>query len=251
MDLIVYERVGREGCRPSPHSWRVRYASAHKRLDAEFRPTRFADVETIRNLSGQKFVPILVDGQSVVYDSWNIATYLEDRFPGRPSLFGSPSGRAVTRLVDHWASTTLHLPLWMLVLPYFPQYLCPEDRDYFIRSREKQFGMTLEQVRSERAHWRSEVETVCLPLERMLGEQEFIGGQLTTYADYIVVSHFIPVRLCYPEDVVRPGSAIALWRWRMFDLFEGLTGTLGGIRVNSGTSRSPELAQEVPTSDKS
>ena len=42
MALIFYERVGHEGRRPSPFSWRIRYALAHKGLDFEVRPVRFA-----------------------------------------------------------------------------------------------------------------------------------------------------------------------------------------------------------------
>jgi glutathione S-transferase len=230
MSLIMYERVGHEGCRPSPFSWRIRFALAHKQLDAEYRLTRFADVETIWNLSGQKFVPILVDGQTVVHDSWNIAAYLEDRFPDRPSLFGGPAGRAVTRLVNHWADTALHFPLRLLLFPDFIQYLCPEDRDYFIRSRELEYRMTVEQVLSENARWRAEFEVANLPLEQLLGEQEFIGGHASGYADYIVFSHFLRAHLCGRKDLVRPDSAIAHWRSRMFGLF-------GGRLTNS-----PELA---------
>ena len=33
MSLIFYERVGYEGRRPSPFSWRIRYALAHKGVD--------------------------------------------------------------------------------------------------------------------------------------------------------------------------------------------------------------------------
>ena len=44
-------------------------------------PTRFADVERIRTLSGQHFVPIIEHDEKVVHDSWAIACYLEDRFP--------------------------------------------------------------------------------------------------------------------------------------------------------------------------
>lgn len=224
MGLIMYERVGHEGCRPSPFSWRIRYALAHKQLDAECRLTRFVDAEVIRNLSGQKFVPILIDGQTVVHDSWNIATYLEDRFPDRPSLFGSPAGRAVTRLVNHWADTTLHLPLRLLLYPDFIQYLCPEDRDYFIRTREQEFGMTAEQVRAESVRWQKQFEKACLPLEQLLEEQEYVGGHASGYADYIVFSHFLRARLCGRDDVVSPGSAIARWQSRMSGLFEGLPG---------------------------
>jgi glutathione S-transferase len=221
MGLIMYERIGHEGCRPSPFSWRIRYALAHKQLDAEHRLMRFVDVETIRSLSGQKFVPVLLDGETVVHDSWNIAAYLEDRFPDRPSLFGSPAGRAVTRLVNHWADTTLHFPLRLLLFPDFIQYLCPEDRDYFVNSREQEYGMTVEQVRRESARWRTEFEAACLPLEHLLEEQEFIAGHASGYADYIVFSHFLRAHLCGWRDIVSPNSAIGLWRSRMFNLFGG------------------------------
>jgi len=81
MSLVMYERVGHEDRRPSPFSWRIRYALAHKGVPVEFRHVRFADVETIRALSGQHFVPVVTDGDQVIHDSWNIACYLEDRFP--------------------------------------------------------------------------------------------------------------------------------------------------------------------------
>ena len=76
MSLVMYERVGHDGRRPSPFSWRIRYALAHKGVSVEFRLARFADVETIRGLSGQHIVPILCDGDRVIHDSWNIACYL-------------------------------------------------------------------------------------------------------------------------------------------------------------------------------
>lgn len=70
MTLVLHERVGHEGRRPSPYSWRIRYALAHKGLAVDYRPTRFADVDGIERLSGQRLVPVLVDGAVVVSDSW-------------------------------------------------------------------------------------------------------------------------------------------------------------------------------------
>ena len=84
MTLVMYERLGHDGRRPSPFSWRIRYALAHQGVPVEFRLVRFADVETIRELSGQPMVPILLDGDRVVHDSWNIACYLEDSPPRVP-----------------------------------------------------------------------------------------------------------------------------------------------------------------------
>jgi glutathione S-transferase len=222
MDLVIYERVGHDGCRPSPFSWRIRCAVWHKKIDVLYRPTRFSDVDTIERLSGQRLVPVLVHDGGVVCDSWNIALYLEDRFSDRPTLFGGTTNRAVTRFVNHWADTTFHLPLRKMIFPEFVQCLCPEDRSYFVQSREAEFGLTIEQVRNRRSFFQREFDAVCLPLERLLGEQDFICGRTSTYADYIVFSVFLQAHVCNAKDMLAPGSAVALWRSRMFALFGGI-----------------------------
>ena len=78
MGLTFYERIGFEGRRPSPFSWRIRYALAHKGVPFDVHPVRFADVETIRRLSGQHFTPIIDDDGKVVNETWDIANYLEE-----------------------------------------------------------------------------------------------------------------------------------------------------------------------------
>src|SRR5580700_7719442 len=107
MALIFHERVGLDQRRISPFSWRIRYALAHKGIDPQVIPTRFADVDRIRALSGQHFVPIIEHDGQVVHDSWAIACHLEDRFPDGPSLFGGPAGRGAARLVNVWSDTVL------------------------------------------------------------------------------------------------------------------------------------------------
>jgi glutathione S-transferase-like protein len=142
--LVMYERVGFEGRRPSPFSWRIRFALAHKGADVDYKPTRFADVGRIEKLSGQKFVPIVVDGSTVVHDSWNIARYLEEKYPDRPPLFGDEAAVAATRLINLWADNTLNPLVRLLISADFIRCLVPEDRAYFRSSREKAFGRTLE-----------------------------------------------------------------------------------------------------------
>lgn len=126
----MYQPVGFEQRRQSPSSWRIHYALTHKGLDVEYRPTRFADVETIRRLSGQHLVPIIVDGSTVVHDSWRIATYLEDTFPNRPTLFGGDAARAGARLINLW-SDTLMLTLRRLIYADFVWCLCARGSGVF------------------------------------------------------------------------------------------------------------------------
>src|SRR5262245_24395391 len=111
MTWVFYDRVGHEGQLLSPYSWCIRYALAHKALDFEVRPVRFSDVDVIRGLTGQHLTPVLSDGGRAVHETWDIACYLEDRFPSDPSLFGSPIGRGMARHIIVWSDTQLASPL--------------------------------------------------------------------------------------------------------------------------------------------
>jgi glutathione S-transferase len=228
MTLIMYERVGFEGRRLSPFSWRIRYALAHKGADVDYRPARFADVATIEQLSGQRFVPIVVDGAHVVHDSWNIARYLEQKYPDRPPLFGDDAAVSAIRLINLWSDNTLNPLVRPLISADFVRCVAPEDRDYFRSSREKAFGRTLEAAAAERAQIQPQLEAACLPLERLLAEQPFVGGQAPRYGDYILFSVFQWARLGSPSDIVPPGSQIACWRTAMCSLFDGLADRFPG-----------------------
>ena len=231
MALIFHERVGLDGRRISPFSWRIRYALAHKGLDPEVVPTRFADVARVRALSGQDLVPIIEDDGQVVHDSWSIACHLEDRFPDRPSLFGGPAGRGAARLINLWSDTTLNPAIRPQVSADFIRCIDPGDRDYFRSSREKQFGMTLEQFCAGRDAALPELSKVCAPLERTLSEQPFLAGDAPAYVDYIIFSVFQQARIGSPRDVLQLAPNLELtraWRGRMVALHGGLGDRFAG-----------------------
>ena len=86
MALQMYELSGRdERLRFSPYCWRVRYALAHKGLECDFIPWRFTQKEAIA-FSGQGKVPVLVDGETTVTDSYEIFRYLDREYPDKPLL---------------------------------------------------------------------------------------------------------------------------------------------------------------------
>ena len=96
MALKLFELVGADSNRPfSPYCWRIRMALAHKGLEAELVPWLFLDKAAIEP-SGQGKVPVLVHDGKWIYESWEIAKYLEAQFPDQPSLFGGPQGQALS-----------------------------------------------------------------------------------------------------------------------------------------------------------
>ncbi len=222
MALTLYERVGHEGRRPSPFSWRVRYALRHKGVAADYVAVRFADVEIIRRLSGQDMVPVLVDGDRVIHDSWRIALHLEDRFADRPTLFGGDKARGMARLIDNWSDTVLAPLLRRVIYADFIWCLHADDRAYFRQSRERDLGMTFEEACADPAAGLVRFHLAMVPLEHTLEEQLFIGGTGPTYADYTVFSVLQWARLGSPRDIIERGSAVHEWRLRMIALFDGL-----------------------------
>lgn len=61
----------------------------------------------IFRLSGQRQVPVLVDGSEVIADSTDISLYLEERHPLPPLLPTEPKERAQVLLLEDWADTAL------------------------------------------------------------------------------------------------------------------------------------------------
>jgi glutathione S-transferase len=83
----LYDLAGAEPERRfSPYCWRIKLALVHKGLTFDTIPWRFTDKDVIA-FSGQGFVPVLVDGDRVVSDSWKIAAYLEDTYVDSPKDF--------------------------------------------------------------------------------------------------------------------------------------------------------------------
>ena len=102
MTLKLFELVGTDASRPfSPFCWRTRMALAHKGLSAETIPWCFTEKDAIAPHGSEK-VPVLLDGDTAVVNSWTIANYLEDNYPDRPSLFGGEGGRAMGRMLNWW-----------------------------------------------------------------------------------------------------------------------------------------------------
>lgn len=146
MTLRLYDLAGAEPERRfSPYCWRVRLALAHKKLGVETVPWRFTDKAEIA-ASGQIFVPVLVDGDRWIADSWSIANYLEDTYPEGPSLFGGPTGRSLTYFYSSFADGLVREFSRSLLSTFLITWRTG-DRDYFRTSREKRIGTTLEAIR--------------------------------------------------------------------------------------------------------
>lgn len=220
--LKLYDLAGADPShRFSPFCWRARMAIAHKGLDVETLPWRFTETDRLV-FSGQGKVPVVVDGDSFVADSWAIANWLEDNWPDRPSLFGGAGGRAAACFVNQWADTALNPAILPLVILDVHDRLRPVDQEYFRRSREQRFGRTLEQVQAGREQRVGAFRDLLQPLRTTLARQPFVGGESLAYTDYIVFGSLQWARVCSPFELLAPDDPVAAWRERLLDAHGGL-----------------------------
>jgi glutathione S-transferase len=222
MALRLYDLAGADpNLRFSPYCWRTRLALAHKGLSVETIPWRFTDKDVIA-FSRQGRVPVLVDGDTVVSDSWAIAEYLETAYPARPSLFGGASALAMARFVNSWADSIQISGIPRLVVSDIIGHLHEKDKDYFRSSREQRFGMTLEAFGTDRERHVVPFRQSLQPLRSVLAAQPFVGGTAANYADYIVFGGFQWARCVSAFELLEPDDPVAAWRDRLLDAFDGL-----------------------------
>jgi glutathione S-transferase len=202
MTRKLYDLAGADPqLRFSPYCWRVKLALAHKSLPFETIPWRFTEKDEIA-FSGQTKVPVLVDGDEIVTDSYAIAEYLETTYPNEPSLFNDIATRALTRFVKQWTEDTLHPAIGRVILPSLFARLDPKDQPYFRMTREAAFGMTIEEIAEKREAFLPAFKAALVPLRRTLQAQPFLAGPGPLFADHIVFGAL---------KWARKGSEVPLW----------------------------------------
>lgn len=127
MNLILYYGSG------SPYAWRVQLALEHKALPYERKVLSFAAGDTRKPefiaLNPRHRVPVLVDGDFVLYESNAIVEYLDEAYPATGArLFpGDVRTRALTRRLIMEVDNYLDEALDPLTTQAFSRK--PEERD--------------------------------------------------------------------------------------------------------------------------
>ena len=231
MAIQLYDLAGAEDDRRfSPYCWRIKMALKHKGLEFEAIPWRYTEKEKIA-YTGSTTVPVIVDGNRAVYDSWEIALYLDEAYPSRPGLFEGTESRALTLALHHWAVRSLHTPLLRAIVMDVYGALHEKDRAYFRETREKRLGGRLEDVAADQTKSLAEFRGALEPIRPGLVQNNFVCGKGPGFADYIVLGTFLWARSVSPLRLIEPDDPVYPWRERMLDLFGGFAREAKGYPV--------------------
>lgn len=140
-------------------------------------------------------LPVIEDDDrhpGVISDSSTIADYIERNYPS-PSVF--PTGtRALQAAFIAFLSSSLGPALRPLVIPAVNNILDKRGQEYFRRTREAQFGTTLENVlplgsEKREKQWLEVAGVLDRVSSWMEGsEGDWLGGHSPVYADFVLAS---------------------------------------------------------------
>lgn len=231
MALKLWDLAGAEDDRRfSPYCWRAKMALAHKGLDVQTVPWRFTEKESIA-FSGQGLVPVLQDGGRSVHDSWAIAQYLDEAYPDRPRLFSGEEARTLAYFLKHWVERALHPVLMKVIVMDVFNQLHDKDKLYFRETREKRWGMRLEEFGADRNGALAAFRGVLEPVRPVFVGSAFLSGRAPGFADYLLFGPFQWARAVSPLRLLEPDDPVYAWRERLLELFGGFARSAKGYPV--------------------
>ena len=230
--LTLYELCGADKTiRFSPYVWRVRFALAHLGLDYQGVPISFLDKQAIAP-SGQGKVPVLVDGEEWVHDSWHIAVYLHEHYGKKantPLINKDGLGAlwAFNQMVDAYIAPCFRP---FIVLPVI-HGLDKENADYFRQTREKLFGMRLEDFAGNLDEKRENLWKTLSIFHPILDKQLYFGGDTPNYADHILMGCFMWGKSLSDYPLLKADDPLFAWRKNMLDAYDGMAKHAAGFPI--------------------
>src|SRR5262249_40763022 len=181
-------------------------------------PVRYIDKDKLA-FSGQGAVPVIKDSDTVVYDSWAIACYLEDKHP-EPRLFPSLGLKEACRFFNLYVDRTLNPAIARVIVPDIFAIVDPADREYFRTTREQRLGTTFEEVVAKRDESRLKLHAVLADLEATIFGQDYFFG-LPTYADLCLFGSLKWVTVVSKEPLFDSAPTLRGWWERVQNRIEG------------------------------
>jgi glutathione S-transferase/RNA polymerase-associated protein len=185
----------------SPFGTKVKMAMLEKGIAFETREPDLeaaqtgGDPELTSATSPRLEIPLLIDGDVVVFDSTIILEYVEERWPEPPMLPPTPAERARVRMLEDVCDTTYEAAVWGV---------------YEVLMMGRVAGAPQEALL---ARGRAEVDGLNAWLDRQLAGREWMNGARFGWGDVSVYPHVHNAdRLGRPPP---SGSALASWLGRM------------------------------------
>lgn len=222
MALKMFDLCGEElDRRFSPYCWLVKLVAAHKGLALETVPIPFTDKESIA-FADWKQLPVLIDGDTTVVDSWQIVHHFERAHPGKPAA-GSEDALGQALLIKLMTEQTVMGPVLRSVALDIHDHLAPADAVYFRETREARLGSTLEDLKTGRESHREALQAALGPFRTTLKRQSWLSGDEPGLADLLLFATFMWAKSISSFQLLNADDPVFAWRDAMLSRYASVT----------------------------
>ncbi len=178
-----------------PYCEKVRYAL--RKLDLRYENAEIdpADRSSVKAVSGQEKVPVLVDGETVIHDSTRILRYLVRTYGGGRLLPEDSRARGLAWVIEEYADEVL--------APLLRRASRGVDSE----------GRPLDD--SGRAALKAELAHHYEALEQLLGGEDYALGSRVSLADIALYAFISRLELYSPRGIPSEYARIKAWYGRM------------------------------------
>lgn len=196
MGIKLYELRGKD---PkylwSSNPWKARMCLKLKGIEFESAPLTYPEIHAILPgiLHKEKgcTVPVLVDGENVIQDSFKIAQYLEEKYTGASIFQGN---LALHEFIYNWIAE-IKEPLFKLVILDIANKLDDESKEYYIKKNTALYGdLRIAALKDREVN----VKQIQRNLNLLLGNLQrstFLSGETIGWTDITLASFLYMIKL--------------------------------------------------------
>jgi glutathione S-transferase len=191
------------------YQFELSHFSEKVRLILDYKGLAYRKIEVVPGMgqldlfrmSGQRQVPVLKDGNTVIADSTAIALYLDKTYPDRPIIPTNPQQKANCLLLEQWADSSIGMKGRTILLESLKNSslrtsILPAGTPDIFRNLVSSIpreaidilglglGLTPDAVRATKAEMHRSLESICLLLSQSSGA--YLTGDTPTLADLTV-----------------------------------------------------------------
>ena len=207
--ILLYDLTGKDNIRFSPPCWNVKLCLIHNHIDFETVPIKFTEKNKI-SFSNQKLVPIIKYNEEIVFDSWNIFLWLNDKII-KTKLIPNEQTRVFSHFLYLWTSKSLLPLIFKLIANDIPKILDEKDKQYFIKTREDRIKKPLKSLLNDIESSRKQLFLSLITFEKILASNQFFNGNNLGLPDFIFFGNFMWAEKCSSEDLFQNLPNIHKW----------------------------------------
>jgi len=214
MTFHLYDMCNSAGVSASPYGFRI-HGALHL-LSLAYETELLSLSQVARRFSrSHKTVPVLVDGDREIGDSWAIANHLAVNHDPGNLLFGGAGGYPLACFITRWVDASIMGAVNRIIVKDIHDSIHQADQAEYRDRQETRYGQSLEELHLTGGDSLLDFQISLYPARQAIKEYSYLGGDSPTFADITLHSVFRWSGVTSEIELLRSDDRLRSWIQRM------------------------------------